>query len=58
MSAFTAMISGAISSLVCLGLGFGLGWYIKGRGLTGVKIDATNIAKETQTVATEVKSAL
>lgn len=32
-----------ISSAVAVGIGFGLGWYIKGRGMAGVQIDLGNI---------------
>lgn len=36
----------AIYSLVSLLAGFGLGWYVKGRGWFGVKVDATNAVTE------------
>jgi hypothetical protein len=39
--------------VVCLPLGFGAGYYVKGRGLTGVETDLGN-AKTT--VTTDVKS--
>jgi hypothetical protein len=37
-----------ISSLVSVAVGFGLGWYVKGRGVTGVQTDINN-AKTTIT---------
>jgi hypothetical protein len=38
VSYMTAMISAAVS----LAIGFGLGWYVKGRGVTGVQNDLNN----------------
>lgn len=35
-----------ISSVVSLSVGFGLGWYIKGRGMAGVKIDLANVKND------------
>lgn len=32
-----------ISSLISLAAGFGLGWYVKGRGMTGVQNDLNNV---------------
>lgn len=47
-----------VAPAVTFAMGFGAGWYIKGRGLTGVQIDATNAANETKTVVAEVKAAV
>lgn len=47
-----SVIGGFVSLLV----GFGLGWYVKGRGLTGVKTDMTNASNEVSKVATEVSA--
>lgn len=47
-----SVIGGFASLLV----GFGLGWYVKGRGLTGVKTDMTNASNEVSKVATEVSA--
>ena len=33
-------------SLLTLAIGFGLGWYIKGRGITGVENDLDNVKKD------------
>lgn len=38
-----SMITTLISSAVTGGIMFGLGWYIKGRGMAGVQIDMNNI---------------
>lgn len=39
----TTMIITAISSAVAFAVGAGMGWYVKGRGMAGVKIDMDNI---------------
>ena len=44
--------------LITLIMGFGLGWYVKGRGLTGVTIDAGNAIKTVEADATAVKAAV
>lgn len=38
----TAIIASALSA----GVAFGLGWYIRGRGLAGVQIDLVNIKND------------
>lgn len=43
-----------ISSAVAAGIGFGLGWYIKGRGMAGVKIDISNIKNDIVALKTKV----
>lgn len=43
-----------ISHVIALALGGGIGWYIRGRGMTGVKIDLDNAKKE----ITDLKSKL
>lgn len=40
------MLEAAIASGVSLAVGFGLGWYIKGRGFKGVGYDIENIKKD------------
>lgn len=47
-----------VAPVVTLGIGFGAGWYVKGRGLAGVKIDLGNASNEVKTVTTEVKAAV
>lgn len=37
-----------ISSLISFVAGFGLGWYVKGRGMTGVKIDLNNVKTDVE----------
>lgn len=36
-------MTAAIYSAIALVSGFGLGWYVKGRGLTGVQNDINNV---------------
>ena len=36
------IINITLAVIVSLPAGFGLGWYVKGRGVTGVKTDITN----------------
>lgn len=36
-------LTSIIASIVSLAIGFGLGWYVKGRGMAGVQIDINNI---------------
>jgi len=33
-------------SMASLAAGFGLGWYIKGRGMSGVQVDISNIKND------------
>lgn len=40
-----------ISTIVALFAGFGVGWYAKGRGLTGVKTDIGNAVNTVKTDA-------
>lgn len=53
-----SMLSLVISNVVSLAIGGGLGWYIKGRGLQGVKNDTANAVQATENVVTEVKAAV
>lgn len=53
-----SMLNLIISNIVSLFVGGGLGWYIKGRGLQGVKNDAANAVTSTEAVVTEVKAAV
>lgn len=48
-----SMLNAAIASVVSLFVGFGLGWYVKGRGATGVK---TDIGNAVNTVKTDVSA--
>lgn len=50
------MLYTAISSLVSMGIGFGLGWYIKGRGMTGVKIDIGNIKTDIENLKAKLSA--
>lgn len=45
------MLSAGIASLVSLVIGMGAGWYIKGRGFTGVKTDVSNAVTSVENVA-------
>ena len=47
------VMTGLITGVVSLLAGFGLGWYVKGRGITGVQTDIGNAEK---TVSADVKS--
>ena len=47
------MLYSIIAVVVSLAAGFGIGWYVKGRGLTGVAIDANNVKAEAEKVTTE-----
>lgn len=37
-------------------VGLGIGWYLKGRGWLGVKIDAGNAVTKVETVGSEIKT--
>lgn len=52
-----SMLNLIISNLVSLAIGGGLGYYIKGRGLQGVKNDAANAVTTTESVITAAKTA-
>ncbi len=43
-----------ISSLITAGIGFGLGWYVKGRGMTGVKNDLNNVKNDVEALKAKV----
>lgn len=43
-----------ISSLISLAVGFGAGWYVKGRGMTGVKMDVANIKTDVENLKSKV----
>lgn len=43
-----SMLTLFLSSMTSMGIGFGLGWYIKGRGMTGVQIDLNNIKADVE----------
>jgi hypothetical protein len=50
VSMLTTVISSAVSFLV----GGGLGWYIKGRGMAGVKIDLNNVKTDVENLKTQI----
>lgn len=50
------MLYTAISSLVSMGIGFGLGWYIKSRGMAGVKIDIGNIKTDIENLKAKLSA--
>lgn len=50
----TAIISTAVAFLV----GTGLGWYVKGRGWFGVKVDASNVEKKVASEVSTVEAAV
>jgi hypothetical protein len=43
-----------ISSIISLGVGFGAGWYVKGRGMTGVQNDLNNIKNDITNIKAKV----
>lgn len=43
-----SMFSMLISSAVSGGVMFGLGWYVKGRGMTGVQNDLNNVKQDVE----------
>jgi hypothetical protein len=49
-----SMISMIVSSAVAAGIGFGLGWYIKGRGMTGVQNDLNNIKTDVENLKAKI----
>jgi hypothetical protein len=53
VSYMTAIISGA-AALVA---GFGLGWYVKGRGITGVQTDLNNVKTDVANIKTQLSAA-
>lgn len=44
----------AIYSVISLAAGFGLGWYIKGRGMAGVQIDLNNVKTDVENLKDKV----
>ncbi len=46
----TAIISGVVALFV----GAGLGWYVRGRGMTGVQIDLNNIKTDVENIKTKI----
>lgn len=54
MSHGVTMFSAFVASSIALAAGFGIGWYIKGRGVAGVQIDASNAKNEVEKVAAAV----
>ena len=53
-----SMLTSVISSLVALGLGFGSGWYVKGRGMTGVQIDLNNVKTDVENIKAKLTPAV
>lgn len=56
VSMFKTFIDIVVTAIVALPAGFGLGWYVRGRGVTGVKTDIKNVSNEVNKVATEVSA--
>jgi hypothetical protein len=52
-----SMLNLIISNIVSVAIGGGIGWYVKGRGLQGVKNDAANAVTTTENVLTAAKTA-
>jgi len=50
------MITTVISSAVSAAVGAGLAWYIRGRGMTGVKIDMDNAKHEIEKLKSQVSA--
>lgn len=50
------MLYTVISSLATMALGFGLGWYIRGRGLSGVQIDLVNIKNDVANLKAKISA--
>ena len=48
------MLTLAISNLTTAVIAGGLAWYIRGRGMTGVKIDIDNMKKEVQALKDKI----
>ena len=46
----TDILNTIIASVVSLLVGGGLGWYIKGRGMTGVQIDLNNVKTDVENI--------
>jgi len=49
-----SMLTLAISNLTTAVIAGGLAWYIRGRGMTGVKIDIDNMKKEVQALKDKI----
>lgn len=43
-----SMLTMFLTSMGSMAAGFGLGWYIKGRGMTGVQIDLNNVKTDVE----------
>lgn len=54
----TTFMHATIAAVVALAVGFGIGWYVKGRGLTGVKTDLTNAKTAVTTDVTTLEGKL
>lgn len=50
ISYMTAIISSVVSALA----GFGAGWYVKGRGMTGVQIDLNNVKSDVENLKAKI----
>ena len=48
----------AIAVAVSFVVGAGIAWYIRGRGMSGVKIDATNVETEAKAIEAKVTAVL
>lgn len=54
VSYMTSFVAAGVSLVV----GFILGWYVKGRGWFGVKVDASNVVKASEKAVSEVQSTI
>lgn len=50
----TVSLYSLISPIVTFAIGAGLGWYVRGRGMDGVKIDLDNVKKELENLKTKI----
>ena len=54
----TTFFHAAIAVAVSFVVGAGIAWYIRGRGMSGVKIDAANVETEAKAIETKVAAVL
>lgn len=57
LSTGVPMITTMISSAVSMLIGGGLGWYAKGRGMTGVQNDLTNVKTDIEALKNKISGA-
>lgn len=51
---YMSFLIDAIVAVVSAGIGAGLAWYMRGRGMTGVQIDIDNAKKEIDALKTKI----